>query len=380
MVAVLIIFFGGGGWYFSDQLKSDAFQVRPYEREYRATVAEIGPASIRILQGDPADGELFNLGRLGLVWQGGYGTVSEITSETDTEATRRFELLGGAPPVVGTEVDVDHWMYPDDYAAALNIEVRQVEYTSPLGTMDAVLIPGRTDTWAIIVHGKDANPRETMRLGTILSETGVSVLAITHRNDIGQPGDPSGYHRYGVTEWEDLEGAVDYSLSQGADRVILGGFSTGGAIVLSFLEHSDRADRVSAVILDSPNIDFGATVDHVAARRKIPLIGLPVPPPLTWVAKTIGSFRFGVDWGEIDYVDRSESLEVPILVLHGVEDPSVPIETSRELAARQPDLVTLVEFEGAKHIQSWNVDPNRYEQAVLTFLARVMATQTSRHF
>jgi alpha-beta hydrolase superfamily lysophospholipase len=270
-------------------------------------------------------------------------------------------------------------MYPDDYAAALGLELRDVDYTSPLGTMDAVLIPGRTDTWAILVHGKDANPRETMRLGAILSETGVSVLAIAHRNDIGQPGDPSGYHRYGVTEWEDLEGAVDYSLSQGADRVILGSFSTGGAIVLSFLEHSDRADRISSVILDSPNIDFGATVDHVAARRKIPLIGLPVPPPLTWVAKTIGSFRFGVDWGEIDYIDRSESLEVPILILHGVEDPSVPIETSRELAARQPDLVTLVEFEGAKHIQSWNADPERYREAVLDFLARVVRTQTIRH-
>jgi hypothetical protein len=231
ILVLLIVFFGGGGWYFSDQLKADAFQVKPYEREYRATVAAIDSESIRILQGDPADGELFNPGRLGLVWQGGFGTVDEITSETVSAATRSFELLGGEPPVIGTEVDVDHWMYPDDYAAALGLELRDVEYTSPLGTMDAVLIPGRTDTWAILVHGKDANPRETMRLGAILSETGVSVLAIAHRNDIGQPGDPSGYHRYGVTEWEDLEGAVDYSLGQGADRVILGGFSTGGAIV-----------------------------------------------------------------------------------------------------------------------------------------------------
>lgn len=74
------------------------------------------------------------------------------------------------------------------------------------------------------------------------------------------------------------------------------------------------------MILDSPNIDLGATVDHVAARRKIPLIGLPVPPPLTWVAKTIGSFRFGVA-GRDRKIDRSESLEVPILLLHRVEDP-----------------------------------------------------------
>ena len=139
-------------------------------------------------------------------------------------------------------------------------------------------------------------------------------------------------------------------------------------MILSFLENSDLANSVAGVVLDGPNIDFGATVTHSAARRKLPLIGLPVPSSLAWVAKTIGSFRFGVDWAAIDYISRADNLKTPILVLHGVEDPSVPIETSRELAEMRPDLVTLVEFEGAKHIQSWNVDQERYREAVLTFV------------
>jgi len=46
----------------------------------------------------------------------------------------------------------------------------------------------------------------------------------------------------------------------------------------------------------------------------------------------------------------------------------VPIETSRELAVQQPDLVTLVGFEGAKHVQSWNLDPARYGDAVVDFV------------
>lgn len=367
VVIVLALFFGGGGWYFSDQLKADAFDVKPHVREYRATITQVEPGSVTIAQGDPTDGELFNPGLFGLVWESGYGTVSDISAQTDTEATRTFTLQGGNPPTDGTKVDIDPWIYPDDYAAALGIEIERVQYLSPLGTMDAVLVPGTSTTWAVLVHGKNADPRETIRLGGILSEAGYPVLAITHRNDLDQPGDTSGYHRYGVTEWQDLEGAVDYAFSQGADEVILGGFSTGAAIVLSFLEQSEQAEAVSGVMLDSPNIDFGATVNHVAARRSLPLIGLPVPPPLTWVAKTIGSFRFDVDWAAIDYIARADTLAVPILILHGVEDQSVPIETSRELAGKRPDLVTLVEFEGAKHVQSWNVDQERYRDEVLAF-------------
>jgi hypothetical protein len=139
-------------------------------------------------------------------------------------------------------------------------------------------------------------------------------------------------------------------------------------VVLSFLERSEMSDAVVGVVLDAPNIDFGTTVDHNAAARTLPVVGLPVPPTLTWVAKTIGSLRFGVDWADIDYVSRAEELTVPILILHGTDDPSVPIGTSRELAGRRPDLVTLVEFEGAKHVQSWNLDPAKYTQSVVDFV------------
>ena len=371
VVILAIVFYGAGGWYFSDQLHADGFEVRPHEREYRAIVDEIGTDTIIIAQGDPADGELFNAGHLGLVWEGGYGTVDAIVDESETTATREFAHLGGDPPTVGTRVDVDHWVYPDDFGAATELPFEPVSYQSPLGPMEAVLLRGTSDAWAVLVHGKNATPREDVRMAEILWKSGMSVLSITHRNDEGQPGDPSGIHRYGATEWEDLEGAVDFARSEGAEQLVLGGLSTGAAIVMSFLERSDRADGVVGVVFDSPNIDFGTTVNHNAARRKLPVVGLPVPSSLTWVAKTIGSLRFGVDWDEINYVSRVEHLDAPILIVHGTEDLSVPIETSRALASARPDLVTLVEFEGAKHVQSWNADPEKYAAVLEDFVADV---------
>jgi alpha-beta hydrolase superfamily lysophospholipase len=374
LVVFALVFYGGGGWYFAEQLREDAFEVKPFERQYRATISAIDGETVSIAQGDPTDGSLFNPGVMGMVWEGGYASLSDVVSQTENEVTRQFTSMTGDSPGVGTAVDIDPWMYPDDFATALNVETEDVVYQSPLGDMDAVFIPGSSATWAILVHGKDAIPRETMRLGSLLSDEGYPVLAITHRNDAGQPGDPSGFHRYGVTEWEDLEGAVQYARQQRAERILLGGFSTGGAVILSFLENSNEADHVVGVVLDGPNIDFGATVSHVAARRRLPLIGLPVPSSLAWAAKTIGSWRFGVDWGAIDYASRAEQLNTPILILHGTEDASVPIETSRDLAAARPDLVTLVEFEGAKHIESWNVDQELYRNSVLSFLGGLPPT------
>ena len=370
LVVLGLVFYAGGGWYFADQLQADAFQVRPFEREYRATISSIDGDMVSIAQGDPADAALFDPGVMGLVWDGGHATVSDIVEKTDIEVTRMITSMEGDPVVVGTPVDVDSWFYPDDFATALGVETEEIIYPTTLGDMDAVFIPGTSNTWAVLVHGKDATPRETMRLGGLMAEAGYPVLAISHRNDQGQPADPSGFHQYGVSEWEDLEAAVRYAENQGAEKVVLGGLSTGGALILSFLENSDEAARVSGVVLDSPNINFGATVTHVAARRKIPLIGLPVPSSLAWVAKTIGSWRLGVDWQKIDYVSRADQLDIPIpiLILHGTEDQSVPIETSRDLAAARPDLVTLVEFEGAEHVGSWNVDQARYVEKLQLFL------------
>jgi fermentation-respiration switch protein FrsA (DUF1100 family) len=75
----------------------------------------------------------------------------------------------------------------------------------------------------------------------------------------------------------------------------------------------------------------------------------------------------------MDYLDeRSATLGVPILILHGIDDDTVPIALSRELADTRPDLVELVEFRDADHVRSWNVDRDRYEWAVEGFLTRIL--------
>jgi hypothetical protein len=249
-----------------------------------------------------------------------------------------------------------------------DFELEEVSYTSPLGTMDAWHLPADGATWVIHVHGLGATPAEAEPLFAPLQDAGYPQLAITYRNDEGQPADPSGYYQYGATEWEDVAGAADLALAGGAESVVLSGFSTGAAHVMSFLSRQPR-EMVVGVLMDSPNIDLGQTVDYAASQRELPLIPANVPPTLSATAKFITSLRMGVNWKILDYVaDADETIRQPVLIHHGTEDLRVPIETSVELARVNPDLIQLIQVEGAGHVESYDVDRQGYVDSVLAFL------------
>jgi pimeloyl-ACP methyl ester carboxylesterase len=186
-------------------------------------------------------------------------------------------------------------------------------------------------------------------------------LVITYRNDDGAPMSPDGFYRYGATEWEDLEGAVEYALDNGAQKVVLVGYSMGGAIIMGFLERSPLATKVAGVVLDAPMLSFGATVDFSGREEGHPRLAVVV-------GKAVSRYRFDVDWGAVDYLRRADKLAVPVLLIHGDADKRVPIETSRELAKARPELVIYVEIAGAPHVAAWNVDPAAYQRAMREFL------------
>jgi hypothetical protein len=137
---------------------------------------------------------------------------------------------------------------------------------------------------------------------------------------------------------------------------------------MSFLSREPR-EAVIGVLLDAPNVDFGRTVDYAAGQRELPLIPVAVPPTLSATAKFLTSLRIGVNWKLLDYVaDADETVRQPVLIHHGTEDLSVPLETSIDLAAVDPDLIRLIQVEGAGHIESYDVDRQGYVDSVLGFL------------
>lgn len=246
------------------------------------------------------------------------------------------------------------------------LDVELVTYPSPLGDMEAWLVAGSRNEWIIHVHGKGAALTEAIPLAESLAEAGYHQLIISYRNDPGQPADPSGFYHYGQTEWEDLEAAIAFAAGEGADSVAVVGYSTGAAIAVSH-HLKTISPMLEALVLDSPNIDMEATIDYAAEQESLPF-GLPIPPTVTALAKTLAGLRTSTNWRQIDYVERIERLGVPTLVFHGTADLTVPLETSR-MAAAGSALVDLVEVDGAGHVGSREVNPAGYDQRVLAFLA-----------
>ena len=231
-----------------------------------------------------------------------------------------------------------------------------------------MVLSGPARTFIIAVHGQNGTRKDVLRVIDIVHRMGFPALAVTYRNDLGAARDPSGYLRYGQTEWSDIEAAVRWSLAQGARSVVLVGQSMGGGVVAAFLERSSLAPKVARVVLDAPMLDLHAAVDYQADRHLIPIIGR-LPASLIWMAERIASARFGVDWSAAGYLDETTWLKVPALVTHGDDDLRVPISISIRLNELKPSLVTFEVFPGAGHLESWNTDRSRYTSLVESFLA-----------
>jgi pimeloyl-ACP methyl ester carboxylesterase len=252
-----------------------------------------------------------------------------------------------------------------------SFELQQVTYETDLGDMDAWYLPASGTTWVIHIHGLNATPAQPEVLFSPLQEAGYPQLSLTYRNDEGEPADPSGYFRYGATEWEDVLGAVEYAKANGAEDIVFMGYATGASHALSFA-YRHNYDEIAGVIIDSGNIDVGATVDHRASQDRLPVISVGVPRTMTWVAKFFTSLRIDVNWRSIDYIDAAKrSLRVPVLAIHGADDESIPIDQSIELADTQPELVELYTVEGAGHVDSFNTDFDGYVSRVLAFLDEI---------
>jgi len=378
VVVVAAVFYLGGGWYFSDYLYQHALSgaaKRAAKPIYNLSVTAVTPGTVTLrVPTDP--GQLLTPGVWGIQWPAGYEQVTRIVARGHGTVTRDFRRVTGAPLVAGTKVALDNKAFPNDPQVGLGIPVHDVSYPGPLGSYPAWLVPGPRDTWAILLHGNSMDRLDTIKIVPTLHRLGLPVLMISYRNDAGAPQDPSGMLRYGQTEWRDLAAAVGYALSHGARRVVLVGYSTGGGIAASFLERSPLAARVSGVILDSPMMDFSRAVDLGASKQRLPLVGLPLPQSLTDVAKWIAGYRYGVDWSSLDYLNGAANIHAPILLFQGTADQTVPAATSDELA-RTARGVTYVRVRGADHLDSWNLDPARYDAAVQAFVGSVLGSSAA---
>ncbi len=257
--------------------------------------------------------------------------------------------------------------YFGDPQAALGLPFETVHVDTALGPAEAWFVPAANTNgpWAIYVHGVGGTRENGYRQLSILNEAGIPTLMITYRNDSAAPADPNPVYAFGTTEWTDLDAAVSWVLERGAPNVIIAAESMGGAIAGQFLKHSDQADRVVALALDAPALDFNEVVADKLGARALPFAR-------TLARAGIGVFDLyrGARLSEAMSLDTVAEFPGPVFLAHGGGDTLVPVTISDRLVAERAGPVTYLRTE-ANHLLSYKENPARYREEMLAWLKTI---------
>ncbi|WP_115787409.1 alpha/beta hydrolase family protein [Arthrobacter silvisoli] len=362
--------------YFARRIITPA--IRDADQEVLALVR--GDDGLQVIMAATEDST--SHGTFSLFFDGGAGhaRIGRIVSYSPAERTVQREV----EEVYSGDLSRAHrgWWSGAVYAspASLGLAAEDVEIDVDGGKAPAWLV--RADegngtrqganarVWAIMVHGRGATRLEGLRALPVALSLGLDCLLISYRNDGLAPAAPDGRYGLGSTEWRDVEAAIAFALEQGAEEVVLFGWSMGGAISLQTADLSRYRHLIRALVLDAPVIDWVNVLAHHARLNSIPyavgrygqlMLGHSLGRRLTGLAAPL-------DLRTMDWDARAVELRTPTLLLHSVDDDYVPYGPSASLAERNPEMVTFEPFSKARHTKEWNVDREKWERLVRSWL------------
>jgi fermentation-respiration switch protein FrsA (DUF1100 family) len=219
----------------------------------------------------------------------------------------------------------------------------------------------------IFCHGHFGSKDPDLKYAPFFRETGYNTFLFDFRGHGRSQGE---YSSFGYRERLDLLGAIDLLQSKGISRFGVLGFSLGGGVGIATAAQSKA---IVAVISDGGFAQLRKVVEAGSRHKGFPalLLGLVVPLML-WIAGR----RLGGDLSEADplhWVDKITPRA--LLFIHGAQDPYVSEEDVRRLyeAAGEPKELWIVAEAG--HRQVDQIRPEEYNQRVLGFFDRYLASE-----
>ncbi|GAA1960047.1 alpha/beta hydrolase family protein [Microbacterium aquimaris] len=312
-------------------------------------------------------------GRYGLFTTGteSYVKIGTVLSSDEETVTRKLLTHVGSDAELAPDAAFSGWYFsrPDEVHLPWTPEL----IGSAVGPCPAWQFPaGDGTTWVVQVHGRGATRSEALRAVPAFHALGITSLLVSYRNDGEAPRSRTGTYALGATEWRDIDAAIGFARRRGAKRVIVMGWSMGGAIALQLALNSAHRDVIVGLILESPVVDWRIVLDYQAGLMRL-------PAPVTRLAID----ALGSDWGtaftragapipfdRLDVVSRAGELRHPMLILHSDDDGFVPSDASHDLLVARPDLVELEVFDVARHTKLWNYDEERWTGAITSWVRR----------
>ncbi|MET9293035.1 hypothetical protein [Streptomyces sp. NPDC003077] len=337
---------------------------RPFPGDPRLTVHAVGIEHVTLTR------SLASLrpGTYGLTGDGCHVVIGDVMDGVPRPAdtvVRRLKAIVRGDLEPGAKLRVTPQVHIGNPRDALGLPYKDVLIPGELGPLPAWYLPGRRATWVITAHGLGTTREHPMVIMPLLQRFHLPILNLAYRNDPGAPHTADGINHLGDSEWRDLDAAIRYACAHGAECVILYGWSTGATMALHAAAGTGLRDHIRGLVLDSPVLDWRATVRALAAARR-------VPGPLLPLAVRAAEGSTGLHAGRLTDVVSPRFLAFPTLLAHGPGDTIAPWSASRNLVALRSDLFTLHEVPDAPHGAMWNADPAGYEEALRRFLTPLL--------
>ena len=384
----------GIGWYFSGLIYESGLNPEFTETESvgtaedRVVVDSITSKSIKLNVEEEQWGVMLENGIYGIIGQNGDAVIGKILNTNGNIIERELLQINGSL-VTGDRIAGAGGLLLDDNTgiykilgtsgwsgqatqgvytpkSVANIEYEDIFYQSDIGQFPAYLTSSGDDGVVIFVHGfRGDYSREVFAQlrAEDLMDMGFRSMIISYRNDRGLPKDPSGIFQYGVSEWKDIDAAIDEARKI-SENVVLWGISGGGGPVSSWIQNTDDISKVSGIIYEAPVISFWESVEVNGAAR-FPWL----PQGLFSYFKIVTELRYGVDFDSMDFRDAVINSDIPVLLFHGDDDEWVPVEMSDLIAESRNKNFTYIRSENVGHVTSWNADPENYVLQMSEFLS-----------
>ncbi|MFE1645092.1 alpha/beta hydrolase [Microbacterium sp. P01] len=346
--------------------------VTPAARVADTEILGLDTAAQTITLARTADTEL--PGRYGLFTTGttDYVKLGSVLFEDATSVKRKLLTHVAGNAHLSSRAAFSGWYY--DRPEELQLPFTNELIGSALGPCPAWLFPAAemSDVWVIQVHGRGTTRSECLRAVPVFHRLGMTTLVVSYRNDGEGPRSRTGTYGLGATEWRDVDAAVSFARRRGAQRVLVMGWSMGGAIALQVALTSAHRSTIAGVILDSPVIDWRIVLDYQAELLHIPrpVARMAISTLRSEWATPVTGAGGAIPFDKLDVVARAAELQHPILILHSDDDGFVPSGASHLLYAARPDLVELNVFDVARHTKLWNYDQERWSDAIESWVLR----------
>lgn len=194
-------------------------------------------------------------------------------------------------------------------------------------------------------------------------EQGFNLLLVDQRAH----GESEGkYIGFGVLDRHDAARWIDYAVETfGSDcKIFLHGTSMGGATVL-MTSGLELPDNVKGIISDCAFTSAFDVFSHILKRD----YHLPKFPLMSMTDMLTKKFA-GYGYNDVSTLNEVQKTKIPILFIHGDKDDFVPTYMSeKNYEACKSDKKLLI-VKGADHAESYYLDHETYEKAVLEFVEK----------